>query len=121
TLRSRTEHSEALYREVGEAILQGTTEQWLDRFARADIPAAPMHTLESAIYDRHLQDVGFFQLTEHPTEGLIRQMSMPSSWSGAQFPDPRPAPSLGEHTEEVLRDAGVPEDRVLRITGRATE
>lgn len=121
TLRSRTEHSEALYREVGEAIRQGTTEQWLDRFAGADIPAAPMHTLESAIYDRHLQDVGFFQLTEHPTEGLIRQMSMPSTWSGARFPDPRPAPGLGEHTEEVLRDAGVPDDRILRLTGRATE
>lgn len=121
SLRSRTEHSEALYREVGEALAEGTTEEWLERLATADIPAAPMHTLDSAIYDEHLEDVGFFRLAEHPTEGLLREMAIPTNWSGVNFPPPRPAPGLGEHTAEVLTEVGVDAGVVSRLAPASVE
>ncbi|WP_286958376.1 MULTISPECIES: CaiB/BaiF CoA transferase family protein [Arsenicicoccus] len=119
TLRSRTEHSEALYREVGEAVATGTTQEWLARFDAADIPAAPVHSLESAIYDEHLERVGFFRLAEHPTEGLVREMAIPSRWPDVSFPAPRPAPSLGQHTVEVLREAGVSSEVIARLESPA--
>lgn len=118
TLLSRTEHANVLYREIGEQLARRTTQEWLDALADADIPAAPVHSLESAIYDSHLQQVGFFELTDHPTEGLIRRMRTPTRWSDTEFPVGRPAPSLGEHTEEILREVGVTDDRIRRIARR---
>jgi crotonobetainyl-CoA:carnitine CoA-transferase CaiB-like acyl-CoA transferase len=117
SLLSRTENSEILYREVGETLAQGTMQHWLTLFAKYDIPAAPVHTLETAIYDQHLTDVGFFRTVEHPTEGQVRQMATPGTWSGGSLPEPTPAPALGQHTAEVLREFGVDDDLVRRVAG----
>jgi crotonobetainyl-CoA:carnitine CoA-transferase CaiB-like acyl-CoA transferase len=56
--------------------------------------------------DPHLAESGFFVTAGHPTEGRLRMMAAPGAWSRTQ-PDPlRPAPRLGEHSVEVLREAG---------------
>jgi len=50
--------------------------------------------------------VGFFEWEQHPTEGRIRRMGVPTSWSDSP---PKPgghAPHLGENSREVLREAG---------------
>ena len=48
-------------------------------------------------------------LVEHPSEGPIRTLAVPSEWSESQPEYRRHAPRLGEHTEEVLREAGLSE------------
>jgi crotonobetainyl-CoA:carnitine CoA-transferase CaiB-like acyl-CoA transferase len=66
----------------------------------------PAHTFESLLEDPHLQDIGFFQQLEHPTEGTLRTMAVPSEWPQSPLPPLRPPPLLGEHSEEVLAEAG---------------
>jgi crotonobetainyl-CoA:carnitine CoA-transferase CaiB-like acyl-CoA transferase len=66
----------------------------------------PMHDLESVLADPHLVATGFFATGEHPSEGTIRSMRAPMTWSDT-VPEPmRHAPRLGEHTVEVLEQAG---------------
>jgi len=95
-----------------DAMLARTTAEWLVVLDEADIPVLPMHTPDSLIDDPHLADVGFFQDVEHPTEGPIRTMAVPTKWSRST-PDPtRLAPVLGEHSVDVLREAGLSQAQI---------
>jgi crotonobetainyl-CoA:carnitine CoA-transferase CaiB-like acyl-CoA transferase len=75
----------------------------------------PMHTLETILEDPHLAAIGFFKTVEHPVEGRIRQMQVPSTWSATQPEAGGPAPTLGEHGREILSDAGFSADEIARL------
>ena len=95
------------YFEIRMAALRTrTTAQWLDVFDRVDVPAMPYHTLDSLLEDPHLQDVGFFEMKQHPTEGRTRSMRLPNKWSCGTRRDWSPAPKLGQQSVEVLREIG---------------
>jgi crotonobetainyl-CoA:carnitine CoA-transferase CaiB-like acyl-CoA transferase len=59
------------------------------------------------VADPHLAAIGYFQEVEHPTEGRLRAMAVPSEWSDSAPGYRRPAPRFGEHTREILREAGL--------------
>lgn len=107
TLVKRNANVDALYALVSTFLRERTTADWMQALEVADIPAMPLHTLESLIADPHLQDVGFFREAEHPTEGVLRIMAVPSDWSATPPVPGRPAPNLGEHSVEVLEAAGL--------------
>jgi crotonobetainyl-CoA:carnitine CoA-transferase CaiB-like acyl-CoA transferase len=89
-----------------EGMKQKTSAEWLEIFDRMDVPAAPYHTLDSLQHDPHLVDAGFFERVEHPTEGAIWNMRPANKLSGGARDDFRPAPKLGQHTRELLGEAG---------------
>jgi crotonobetainyl-CoA:carnitine CoA-transferase CaiB-like acyl-CoA transferase len=74
-----------------------------------------MHTPDSLMEDPHLADVGLFEWIEHPSEGRIRQMNVPGSWSETPPSVRRHAPLLGENTREVLAEAGYAADEIERL------
>ena len=106
THAARHAHINEIYQEVGRIFLTRTTAEWRELLERADIPVMPMHTLESILEDPHLAAVGFFQTMEHPVEGRIRQMRVPSTWSETQPEPGGPAPTFGQHGRDILREAG---------------
>ncbi len=89
-----------------EALKQKTTAEWLAIFDQTDVPAMPYHTLDSLLEDPHLKDIGFFQAVEHPTEGRMWNMRLPNKLSGGMRSDFLPTPKLGQHSVEILREAG---------------
>ncbi|MCW0234713.1 MAG: CoA transferase [Ferrovibrio sp.] len=114
-LASRTRHIDELYAEIAETIAGRSTEAWLQLLHEADIPAMPLHDLDSIFDDPHLNATGFFQTTEHPSEGTLRTMRYPSTWSQSQPGPTRPTPRCGEHSSEVLREAGYSEAEIARL------
>ena len=94
------------FRIRAEALKTRTTAEWLELLERADVPAMRYHTLDSLLEDPHLQDVGFFEMKDHPTEGRTRNLRLPNKWSSGTRRDYRPAPKLGQHSVEVLKEAG---------------
>jgi crotonobetainyl-CoA:carnitine CoA-transferase CaiB-like acyl-CoA transferase len=66
----------------------------------------PYHTLDSLMDDPHLKDVGFFQAHEHPTEGTLIDMKQPNRVSADARRDFLPAPKIGQHSVEILRQIG---------------
>ncbi len=108
----RTQNIAALYAEVAEAMKLRTTVEWLQHLEQADIPAMPLHTLESLIEDPHLAAIGYFSVDEHPTEGPIRSLGIPGTWSESKPAIRRHAPRLGEHSLELLREAGFSDERI---------
>jgi crotonobetainyl-CoA:carnitine CoA-transferase CaiB-like acyl-CoA transferase len=106
TFANRSRHIDFVYGELGRIFEQRSTAEWMALLEAADIPMMPMHDLESVLTDPHLVATEFFSTSEHPTEGTIRSMRMPMSWSDSTPEPPRHAPRLGEHSAEVLQQAG---------------
>ena len=113
----RAAHLKDVYAITEEALAARTSAEWLSLLEQADIPATPMHTLQTLLEDPHLADVDFFQVEEHPTEGKIRSMRLPMHFSRSPALNHRPTPHIGEHTIEVLREAGLSGQEIERLLG----
>jgi len=79
---------------------------WEARFARADCCVSPIHTLEEALADPHFRARGMVFESVHPSVGAITQVASPVKMSRHAFALRRHAPRPGEHTAELLREAG---------------
>ena len=111
-MASRTANIDSLYEMLSDELAHRTTDEWLALLQENDIPCMRPHTLDSLIDDPHLADAGFFQLEDHPTEGRIRTMRDPSTWSETPPPSGRFAPRLGQQTREILTEAGLTEAEI---------
>jgi len=109
TPESRSRNFQAAYALVAEAMTKRATADWIAALERADIPVQRMNSLEDILLDPHLAATGYFNRVEHPSEGAIRSLAAPSEWSESAPAYRRHAPRLGEHTREVLREAGYAE------------
>ena len=103
---ARSRNIGEVYAFVAESMATRTSAEWLRLLKEADIPVAPLNAVDDVIDDPHLGESGFFVMAEHPTEGRLRMMATPSAWSQTPPGALRPAPRLGEHSIEILREAG---------------
>ncbi len=90
-----------------EELKKQTTQFWLDVCTEHDIPAAPYHTLETLVDDPHLKDVGMLIKRVHPSEGEIWDLRPANEVSSGHRQEWLPAPKLGQHTIEILKEAGL--------------
>jgi len=112
TQAARIANIDYCYAFLAEQLRSRTTDEWLAGFDAHDIPAVRMNTLEDIFTDPHLADIGYFGEVEHPTEGRLTSMAVPSEWSESKPEYRHHAPRLGEHTREVLREAGYDEQAI---------
>ncbi|MBL6454834.1 CoA transferase [Belnapia sp. T6] len=103
---TRTQNAAAYFTLQVEALVQKTTAEWLEIFAKADVPAARYNSIDDLLEDPHLGDVGFWNFDDHPTEGRIRRTRTPVTFHGGMREEVLPAPRLGAHTSEILAEAG---------------
>ncbi len=99
--RNRMINMHYMYQGVARKTPEKTTEEWITLLRAARIPCMPARDIDDILGDPHLQESGFFQRREHPSEGPIHEMreaSQFSDWDGALR---SPAPLPGEHTEEI--------------------
>lgn len=114
-IRTRTANINDLYQIVSDELQHRTTAEWTESLKEADIPLFPVHTFESLLEDPHLDDIGFFEEFDHPVVGKIRRTAVPSEWSGTPPGDSRAVPVLGQHSEEVLREAGLSQAEIASL------
>lgn len=112
TLASRLKHIEKLYEELARIATTRTNAEWLTELDRRNIPAMSVNSLESLLRDPHLEAVGFWQIVEHPTEGTMRLPGIPAAYSKTPGAIRRLPPRLGEHSVEILCEAGLAPDEI---------
>ena len=115
SLSQRNDNIEELYRLAGECFSARGSADWLALLAQLDIPAAPVAALEDLPQDPHLQAVGFFQKADHPTEGGIMMPGFPVRFSASPGEISRLQPKLGEHSAEVLAEAGLDDQDIATL------
>jgi crotonobetainyl-CoA:carnitine CoA-transferase CaiB-like acyl-CoA transferase len=102
-----------------EAITSGEPRRhWLERFEAHGIPCGPINNYAEAFADPQIRAREMIAEVDHPTLGRLRMPGSPIKMSGTPPDVSRRAPLLGEHTREVLREAGCGEDEIASILGR---
>lgn len=115
TPTARTDNAAAYFDVRVAGLRQRTTAEWLDVFSALDVPAARYNTIEDLLADPHLGDTGFWQGEDHPTEGRLRRTRPATRFGGGMREEVLPAPRLGQHTREVLAEAGFGEAEIARM------
>ena len=103
---ARTAHVDFLYRLVEETIATRTSAEWIELLEDNDIPVMPVRTTDDLFADAHLAEVGMFAALATPGDGGLRLPRSPIAMSATPARAPVAAPELGQHTDEVLREAG---------------
>lgn len=117
THADRAQNVEILYPLIEREAAKRTTQEWIDFCDGTSIPCMPVLSLNRMHEDPHVQQVGLFTVDEHPTEGAYRMVRAPVRFGSAPFTLRRHAPRLGEHTREVLRDAGLSDAEIQKASG----
>jgi crotonobetainyl-CoA:carnitine CoA-transferase CaiB-like acyl-CoA transferase len=102
TQGERIKHIDALYAFVAEHLRTRSSETWIKDLAAHDIPVMPMMKLDDLLTDPHLMATQGWLDIQHPHEGALRQLRPPVRMSETPTGLWRPAPRLGEHTQEIL-------------------
>ncbi|MDD9876136.1 MAG: CoA transferase [Magnetovibrio sp.] len=121
TMKARSRNIDDLYRTAGEMLAGRTTADWLAAFGAADIPAGRVNDFDDLFVDPHLRAIDFFRTYDHPSEGPIVTPDTPYRVDGKSLPVHRPHPKLGEHTREVLSEAGLSDAEIDAIIQPARE
>jgi crotonobetainyl-CoA:carnitine CoA-transferase CaiB-like acyl-CoA transferase len=91
---------------------------WLERFEAAGVPAGPVLTYDQVFADPHVKAREMAVEVQHPTAGPGRVLGMPFKLSATPGAVRSPAPRLGEHTDEILREAGYDEPAIRDLRAR---
>ena len=116
TLDGQFEHRPELQAIFRERFAQGTTERWVKRLEEQDILCAPVRSLREALADPQTEVNRMITQMEHPRAGTVRVLDSPIRMSGTPNETRRPAPMLGEHNDDVLRELGYSDDRIAELT-----
>ena len=114
-LSSRVKNIDDTYSETGKILATKTTQEWLDIFAETKVPVIVVNSLEDLFHDPHLEAVDFWQSYEHPTEGQLKMPGFPSKFSKTPASIRKHAPKLGEHSKEILAEAGIDEETINKM------
>ena len=112
SIATRSRNVVALYELAGAALAEKTTCEWLALLRQLEIPSARVSSLDEVMLDPQLAASGFFKHATHPSEGEILFADQPVRFGGGAASSARLQPRLGEHSVEILREAGLTETAI---------
>ena len=115
----RVAHREELAALIEQVTVAETREHWIAELERAGIPCGPILNYEDALTTPQALAREMTVDVQHPTLGPLRTLGTPIKMSATPLNPKRRAPMLGEHTDDVLADAGYSADEIeqLRYSG----
>jgi len=115
SLALRLENIEVVYATLAEVCATRTNAEWNTLLADSNVPHGPVNSLEDLFEDEQLAATGYWEEVEHPTEGRLRVPGIAPRFSRTPPSIRRLQPNLGEHSVEVLEEAGFSADEIARM------
>jgi len=101
---ARMAHRPELVAELEQALAARDTHDWVEVMLEAGVPAGPIHDYAEAVADPHTLAREMVVEMEHPEAGMIKGLGIPVKLSATPGSVRRPAPLLGQHTDEILKE-----------------
>ena len=106
SLTIRLDNIEVVYATLAEICATRTNAEWVALLETSNVPHGPVNALEDLFDDEQLTATGYWEEIEHPTEGKLRAAGIPPRFSRTPPEIRRHQPNLGEHSVEILAEAG---------------
>lgn len=100
----RRDHREELTPILERIFLTRSGNEWVKLLSEAGVPCSPINTLDRVFSETQVAARDMLAETDHPRAGRIRSIGNPVKTSPSMEQSSAPAPLLGQHTGEVLRD-----------------
>lgn len=117
---ARTARIPELYAMIEKVMPSRTTQEWVDALIENDIMFGSVNSIDDLIADQHLRALNMFPVIEHPTDGAIRLIGFPISFSESPCRLYRLPPKLGEHSRQVLAEIGYSAEDLDRLESEKT-
>jgi crotonobetainyl-CoA:carnitine CoA-transferase CaiB-like acyl-CoA transferase len=114
----RLAHRDELNEEIAAITRTQTSQYWFDLFSEAGVPCGPINTVDKVFADKQVQHVGMTMETEHPTLGKLAMVAQPYNIEGHRKYIRNPPPSLGQQTDEILRNLDYTDEQIAEFRQR---
>lgn len=106
----RNEHIGELEKEIENVLVTKSSEYWLQLLEENGIPSGPIYSYDQTLNDPHIRSREMVIEYEHPVAGTIQNLGFPAKFSETPGTIERPAPLLGQHNAEILKQLGISEE-----------
>jgi crotonobetainyl-CoA:carnitine CoA-transferase CaiB-like acyl-CoA transferase len=111
----RVRNADALEAEIEQVLGEHPTAHWVGKLDAAGVPGGPVYTYEQTLADPHVLARKMVVDIDHPKIGPMKTLGLPIKSTGALTEIRKPAPWLGQHSEEVLREIGYADGDIRKL------
>ena len=115
----REKNRDVMNAAIEEATVKRTSAEWVELLNDSGVPAGPIYKLDEMFADPQVQETGIAQPLDHPELGRVEILGQPIGLSRTPAQFRRAPPGLGEHTDDVLSDAGYSMEEIAELRRQA--
>lgn len=115
TFAGRQEQGIELRGILVQLFLEKDRDEWLSIFAKAGIPAGPVHHINEVFNDPHVKARNLLIDVDHPRGGKMKNVNFPVKFSGLDMNENSGPPSAGQHTSEILIGMGYTQEQISKL------
>ena len=108
SFEGRSKNRDELNEKLANITKTRKSQEWIDLLNEAGVPCGPIYSIDQVFADPQVKHLKMAQPAQHPTLGELNIIRQAVNLTGTPAPDHimRATPELGEHTDEVLKEAG---------------
>lgn len=117
TFKARSDNRQQLNAEISEILVTKPAAHWIEKLNQAGVPCGPVNTIDQVFTDPQVEHLGMVHHVDHTKLGRLAVVGQPVSLSSAPQPETfrHATPDPGEHTDEILHEAGLAEEEIAQL------